>query len=147
MLIMAEKWSSIANVTENQKYPDNFKEARKGVLFNQFHDILSGTSIPSAYEDASYLYGQAAAIGQWNLNYAIQAISWDIDIETDVAMKPIVVFNSAQRIRSEATVNGQSRLLFAAELPSMGYRVFKLYMNLDEKQGYYLDKDTTPIPR
>ena len=166
MLITAEKWSSIANVTENQKYPDNFKEAWKGVLFNQFHDILSGTSIPSAYEDASYLYGQAAAIGQWNLNYAIQAISWDIDIETNVAMKPIVVFNShswegmmavelemrglsndrfrltdeegneipAQRIRSEATVNGQSRLLFAAELPSMGYRVFKLYMNLDEKQ-------------
>lgn len=166
MLITAEKWSSIANVVEKQKYPDDFTDAWKGVLFNQFHDILAGTSIPSAYDDASYLYGKAMAVGQWNLNYAVQAISWDIDIDLDVTMKPIVVFNThswdgkmavdlevrglsndnfrltdekgtvipAQRIASEATVNGQSRLLFVAELPSMGYRVFKLYTNLEEEQ-------------
>ena len=124
----------------------------------------SFTSIPSAYEDASYLFGQAMAVGQESLNYAIQAISWDIDIEEDVTMRPIVVFNShawegkmiidlevrglsndnfkltdhkgngiaAQRIQSEATVNGQSRLLFVAELPSMGYEVFKLYLNVED---------------
>lgn len=34
------------------------------------------------------------AIGQRNVNYAIQAISWDIQIDLDTAMKPIVVFNS-----------------------------------------------------
>lgn len=167
MLITAEKWSSIANVVEKQKYPDDFCDAWKGVLFNQFHDILAGTSIPSAYDDASYLYGKAMAVGQWNLNYAVQAISWDIDIDMDVTMKPIVVFNThswggkmavdlevrglsndnfkltdeegnivpSQRIASEATVNGQSRLLFVADLPSMGYRVFKLYCNLEAEQN------------
>lgn len=93
-LIQAEMWSAIANVTEHQPYPKDFEEAWKGVLFNQFHDILAGTSIPSAYDDASYLYGQAMAVGQKNLNYAVQAISWDIDIEEDVTMKPIVVFNA-----------------------------------------------------
>lgn len=90
----AEGWSSIAKAVEGQPYPEDFKKAWKGVLFNQFHDILAGTSIPSAYEDASYLFGQAMAVGQESLNYAIQAISWDIDIEEDVTMRPIVVFNS-----------------------------------------------------
>lgn len=164
LLTMAEGFSAIANLTENQPYPDDFKEAWKGVLFSQFHDILAGTCIASAYQDTSYLYGQAMAIGQKNLNYAIQAISWDINIEEDVSMKPIVVFNShawsgkmiidleirglsndnfkltdakgngiaAQRIQSEAAVNGQSRLLFAANLPSMGYEVFQLYIDAED---------------
>jgi alpha-mannosidase len=166
LLVNAEKWSSISNVVEKQPYPSDFELAWKDVMFNQFHDILAGTSIPSAYDDASYLYGEAMAIGQRNLNYAIQALSWDIDIELDVTMKPIVVFNShswsgkmaidlevrglsndnfrltdeqgnvipAQRIQSEATVNGQSRLLFVADLPSMGYKVFKLYLKTEEAQ-------------
>ena len=163
-LVEAEGWSSIAKAVEGQPYPEDFKKAWKGVLFNQLHDILAGTSIPSAYEDASYLFGQAMAVGQESLNYAIQASSWDIDIEEDVTMRPIVVFNShawggkmiidlevrglsndnfkltdhegngiaAQRIQSEATVNGQSRLLFVADLPSMGYEVFKLYLNVED---------------
>ncbi|MDO4292515.1 MAG: glycoside hydrolase family 38 C-terminal domain-containing protein [Eubacteriales bacterium] len=163
-LVRAEMWSSIAAQVEGQPYPEDFRRAWKGVLFNQFHDILAGTSIPSAYEDASYLYGQAMAIGQENVNYAIQAISWDINIGEDTTMRPIVVFNShawegmmavdlevrgltndnfkltdaagnvipAQRIQSEATVNGQSRLLFAAKLPSMGYEVFRLYLNVED---------------
>lgn len=163
-LVEAEGWSSIASLVENQPYPTDFNKAWKGVLFNQFHDILAGSSIPSAYDDASYLYGQAMAVGQESLNYAIQAISWDIDIEEDVTMKPIVVFNShawegkmvidlevrglsndnfklvdsegniipAQRMQSEATVNGQSRLLFTANLPAMGYEVFKLFLNAED---------------
>lgn len=167
-LVEAEGWSAIAKVVERQPYPEDFAKAWKGVLFNQFHDILAGTSIPSAYDDASYLYGQAMAIGQEGLNYAVQAISWDIGIEQDVTMKPIVVFNShawsgkmavdlevrgltndnfkltdsegrtipAQRIQSEATVNGQSRLLFVAELPAMGYEVFKLYCNTEDVPSF-----------
>lgn len=168
LLTAAEGWSAVAAQTENQPYPEDFKEAWKGVLFNQFHDILAGTSIPSAYDDASYLYGQAMAVGQKNLNYAVQAISWDIDIEEDVTMKPIVVFHSqawsgkaavdlevrglsddnfkltdekgnvipAQRIQSEAAVNGQSRLLFVADLPAMGYAVFKLYLNVEDAPSF-----------
>lgn len=167
-LIQAEGWSAVSAVVENQAYPQDFSEAWKGVLFNQFHDILAGTSIPSAYEDASYLYGQAMAVGQKNLNYAVQAISWDIDIEEDVTMKPIVVFNShawsgkmvidlevrglsddhfkltdsagniipAQRMQSEAAVNGQSRLLFTASLPSMGYEVFRLFLKAEDAPSF-----------
>lgn len=92
-LVEAETWSCIAKELEKQPYPEEYTRAWKGVLFNQFHDILAGTSIPSAYQDASYLYGQAMAIGQEGLNFALQAISWDIDISEDVSMRPIVVFN------------------------------------------------------
>ena len=80
----------MSKIVEGQPYPEDFERGWKDVLFNQFHDILAGTSIPSAYEDASYLTGEAMAIGQRNVNYAIQAISWDIQIDLDTAMKPIV---------------------------------------------------------
>lgn len=165
LLVTAEKWSSISKTVEQQPYPKDFERGWKGVLFNQFHDILAGTSIPSAYDDASYLTGEAMAIGQRNLNYALQAISWDINIEMDITMKPIVVFNthsfegkmaidlevrglsndkyilkdeegnliSSQRIASEATVSGQSRLLFVADMPAMGYRTFRLFTHLEEE--------------
>ena len=168
MLCAAEAWSAVSAAAGKQPYPDDFTKAWKGVLFNQFHDILAGTSIPSAYDDASYLYGQAMAIGQYNLNYAVQAISWDVDIEEDTTMKPIVVFNPhawsgrmavslevrglsndsfkltdsegrlipAQRIQSEATVGGQSRLLFVADLPSLGYETFKLYLNVEDAPSW-----------
>lgn len=182
LLTMAEGFSTIAAKVIGQPYPSDFVEAWKGVLFNQFHDTLAGTSIPSAYEDASYLFGQAMAVGQKNLNYAVQAISWDIDIEDGSmdgsAMKPIVVFNShgwrgkmvmdleirglsndhfkltdskgnsipAQRIQSEATVEGQSRLLFVAELPSFGYEVFKLYLNVEDVPSFsHVKIDETTI--
>lgn len=162
MLIAAEKWSAVAAGLKLQPYPDGeIKRAWKSILFNQFHDILAGTCIPSAYDDASYLYGEAMAIAQRCQNDALQAIAWEIAIEEEAEMKPIVVFNphewacrvpvelevrglqndrfiltdpagkpvAAQRIRSEATVLGQSRLLFVAQLPPMGYRVFKLWLN------------------
>ncbi len=168
LLLTAEKWSCVSKATEHQPYPDEFTRGWKDVLFNQFHDILAGTCIESAYEDASFLHGEACAIGQRNLNYALQAISWDIDIDLDVTMKPIVVFNhhsfggkmavdleirglsddcfilkdekdkiiEAQRIESEATVNGQSRILFVADMPSMGYRTFKLYTKQEKASKY-----------
>src|SRR5690606_33585108 len=43
-LLMAEKWSLLAAHITGQPYPDDFERAWKSVLFNQFHDILAGTS-------------------------------------------------------------------------------------------------------
>lgn len=92
-LIMAEKFSSIAEQLTNQKYPEGFQHAWKGILFNQFHDILAGTSIESAYEDARDQYGEARSIASRGINYALQSISWNIGIEQEDGMFPIVVFN------------------------------------------------------
>jgi alpha-mannosidase len=92
-LIVAEKWSILANLLTGQPYPEDFKQAWKGVLFNQFHDILAGTSLEAAYDDARNLYGEALAIADRNLNYAVQALAWNVDIPLTENTRPFVVLN------------------------------------------------------
>lgn len=93
LLVKAEKFSVFANWLTGQRYPENYNTAWKNILFNQFHDILAGTSLEEAYEDARFMYGEAMSIGSKGLNYAVQSMSWRIDIEEEQDMKPIVVFN------------------------------------------------------
>jgi alpha-mannosidase len=168
-LLSAERWSALAKALGYLDYPaTELKQGWKNALFNQFHDILAGTSIPSAYDDSGYSFGEAINRGAHSLNSAVQAISWDIDIPAENNMRPIVVFNPhpwaarlpveleirglgddkfrlldengapipAQRIPSEATVTDQSRLLFVVDMPSLGYRTFRLYMKLDIAPQY-----------
>ncbi len=92
-LVAAEKLSAVAELVTGQPYPDDLELAWKDVLFNQFHDILAGTSIRPAYEDARNLYGEALAIADRGLNYAAQSISWSIGIEQAEGTRPVVVFN------------------------------------------------------
>ena len=59
-LIMAEKLSVAAKHWAGGRYPlERYTEGWKKVLFNQFHDIMAGTSIEPAYEDARESYGAA----------------------------------------------------------------------------------------
>lgn len=157
-LIKAEKFSALANWTTGQKYPvSEYGLAWKNVLFNQFHDILAGTSLEVAYDDARDMHGEAMSIAKRGVNYAIQSLSWRIDIEEEEGMKPLVIFNPhswnskviveqevgglksgdilvdeegnqvpMQTVQSQATAGGRSRVSFIAELPSMGYRVYKI---------------------
>ncbi|MBM7582317.1 alpha-mannosidase [Caldicoprobacter guelmensis] len=158
LLIKAEKFSALADILTGQPYPDDFEKAWKDVLFCQFHDILAGTSLEEAYEDVRNMYGEAMAIAGRNLNYAVQSISWKIDIPLDENMRPIVVFNphswdcavpievelgnlgsefslldddgkevAVQRIKPHAASNGRYRISFVADLPSMGYRTYRLF--------------------
>lgn len=93
LLLTAEKFSSLAHRVTGLPYPCTFAAAWKDVLFNQFHDILAGTSIEPAYDDARNLYGEAMAIAGRNLNGAIQSLSWRIDIPEEDGSRPIVLFN------------------------------------------------------
>lgn len=157
LLSSAEKFSAIANWTTGQKYPFDYNLAWKNVLFNQFHDILAGTSLEAAYEDARNMHGEAMSIASRGLNYAIQSLSWRINIEEEEGMKPIVVFNphswsskvnvelevgglkptdilvddernqvAMQTVQSWATSGGRYRISFMADLPPLGYRVYKI---------------------
>jgi alpha-mannosidase len=92
-LLAAEKFSAIAFWATGQPYPEDYKQAWKNVLFNQFHDILAGTSLEEAYEDARDIYGEAMAIAGRGLNYAIQSLAWKIKIEPQDCMTPLVAFN------------------------------------------------------
>lgn len=94
LLLTAEKWSAVAAALTGQSYPQDMGKAWKNVLFNQFHDILPGSSIEAAYDDARDAYGEAKMIANRALNHALQSISWRISIEQEEGVKPFVVFNS-----------------------------------------------------
>lgn len=88
-LFEAEEYSVLSNVLMDTEYPsDEYKRAWENVLFNQFHDIMGGCSIKEAYMDARYLHGEAAAIADRNINFALQQISWNIDTMDGKELKP-----------------------------------------------------------
>ncbi len=136
--------------------PEELARAWKGVLFNQFHDIMAGTSLEAAYEDARDVYGEALTIASRALNHATQTIAWRIGIQGEEGVRPLVVFNpltwpvtttieiESSRMKPEAvlvderdniiphqgvqssTTAGRERLCFTAELPALGYRTYRL---------------------
>jgi alpha-mannosidase len=176
-LIKAEKFSALADWTTGQEYPAaGYKQAWKNVLFNQFHDILAGTSIEAAYEDARDMHGEAMSIAKRGVNYAIQSLSWRIGIEEEKGMKPIVIFNPhswnssvnveqeigglkpedilvdeegnqvpMQVVQSQASAGGRSRISFIANLPSMGYRVYKIVQRETGKEFTSIKANDTSL--
>lgn len=157
-LLAAEKFATIASLVSGQPYPQaEFKQAWHSVLFNQFHDILAGTSLETAYNDVRNQYGEALAIAARAQNVALQSLAWNIHIPPEEGMRPIVVFNPhawASRVNVEvelgrvtaeqslvddqdhfvphqliqpaATVTSRSRIAFIADLPPLGYRVYRV---------------------
>ncbi len=177
-LVLAEKLSLLMHRIVGLPYPADFEHAWRNVLFNQFHDILAGTSIEPAYDDARDQYGEAMAIASRHQNNAMQALSWRIDIPEEADMRPIVAFNPHswplvahleletgrmrdgdvledsrgtvipfQIVTSRATVSpgSRNRLCFSAELPSMGYEVFRLVPRAGAGQTEHLPATESSI--
>src|SRR5215211_1586881 len=141
--------------------PSQFTRAWKNVLFNQFHDIMAGTSLEAAYDDARDAYGEALMIANSALNKATQSIAWKINIPRDENVRPLVVFNpltwpvktsveiESSRLKPEmvlvddsrhviphqgvqsTTTAGRDRLCFTADLPALGYRTYRLLLSSD----------------
>lgn len=150
LLMSAERVASVAWAVLGRPYPrPEMTAAWQSLLFNQFHDILAGTCLPEGYEDARDLFGHAATLAGTALNFSLQALTSRIDTRgegsalvlvnplpwpvkapieierggttlSDAGGRPIVV----QSIQP-STVAGQGRSCFVAELPPMGYRVFR----------------------
>lgn len=96
-LITAEKFDVIAENILSIPYPKDFREAWRKLLFQQFHDTLAGTALESAYFDARNAMGYAMETADVNLNQALQAISWNISIDQEEGMLPLVVFNPFEK--------------------------------------------------
>ena len=77
--------------------------AWKKVLFNQFHDILPGTSIPEVFIEANQDWETAITIGENILENAQRAIALSIDLPEPPQPNgiPLVIFNSLNWQRSE----------------------------------------------
>ncbi|EKD06217.1 MULTISPECIES: alpha-mannosidase [Limnospira] len=156
LLYRAELWSAVASIVTGFEVPQaTLEEAWKGVLFNQFHDILPGSAIAEVYEDANRGWQAAATTAGDAENRALDAIASSISLPYPPQPQaiPIVVFNPLNWTRSEIVqvplppqgswdvcestgnalnsqlvrVSGRSELLFfATDVPSVGYRCFWL---------------------
>ncbi|NLP47570.1 MAG: alpha-mannosidase [Clostridiales bacterium] len=80
LLMAAEKYDWLASrLTDSKPRSGELSSAWERVLFNQFHDIVTGCSIRSAYEEAFNSYGYACDVA-WEVgNFALQKISWRVN--------------------------------------------------------------------
>lgn len=100
-LATAEKWACLASQQTGFRYPTaELSRAWQGVLFNQFHDILAGTSIKTAYEQARNLHGLALQTADEIGEFARQALAAHISTDTQPGV-PLIVWNPTAWPRQE----------------------------------------------
>lgn len=100
LLLQAEKLAVLANQLTDLQYPaEALQAAWKGVLFNQFHDILAGTSIRPACDDAIEDYREAETTATKIARRAMTRVS--AAINTAGPGRPIVVYNTLSWRRTE----------------------------------------------
>jgi alpha-mannosidase len=154
VLYQAELWSAIASLLAPQaivqrEIQQTLEKSWKQVLFNQFHDILPGTSIPGVFETANRDWLSSKATGEMLVQQALTAIAAKIKLPESPHPDavPVVVFNALTWTRSQIValpleyqngtictaekqhlpvqISADHQLLFwAANIPSVGYRVF-----------------------
>lgn len=79
-LLAAEAMCTLATRLTDVKYPHKkLQKAWKDLLFNQFHDILGGCSIQSAYKDAAMLHSEILSITEQEIHRAAARITRKID--------------------------------------------------------------------
>jgi alpha-mannosidase len=104
ILYQAELFASVANLTTGLTYPKfQLENAWKKVLFNQFHDILPGTSIPEVFVEANKAWQEVEQVGLKILEESLDAIANCIALPSPPHpdAQPIIVFNPLNWQRSE----------------------------------------------
>lgn len=157
----AELWNTFASLHGGKPFSDELKEGWKSLLFNQFHDIIPGTSIPEVYAQSKSDYEQIFATGERVRKNAIQFITERID--TNGEGKPYVIFNSLSWDRGETVrltggeelrhitvrdADGQvlpvtsrkigdshyETIIYVPSIPAMGYTTIWISEQADEKE-------------
>jgi len=150
LLPTAEMFSALAE-PYGFTYPSRgFEEAWRNTCFNQFHDIFDGTAIHGSYAYSKQLFEKARGVGDAALQGSLKTIveyvttsgkgapvvvfnplSWK---RTDVVRMPVpealrgksVVVRDAKGTEQLATVLDGEVIFTAADVPSIGYKVFYL---------------------
>lgn len=155
LLFQAELFASIAAIYGLLPYPAaELETAWKLVLFNQFHDILPGSSIPEVFEQANAEWQAALEMGDRILQTSLQALAERCPLPSPPHPDavPVALFNPLNWERSEVVVialpaetgwqaqdaEGQtlptqlektdspSLLVYVPAIPSVGYRLIWL---------------------
>jgi alpha-mannosidase len=135
-LLSAEKISSLTTVLFGM--PDQTSRLRtswKKVLFNQFHDILAGSSIESSYMDAHNDFGYAISEAKDIQSTGMQELSIHVNT-ADTAFKnsnPFIVFNPcAWAVKTYIHV----------EMEKNDYKISPVLYNADGKEVTYQEVRT-----
>jgi len=168
LLRNAEKFACIAD-RYGLEYPQKrLEEAWKKLLFNQFHDILAGSSIEKVYEDAQEDYDEVFKAGEETLFSSLRQIAKNMNTEGEG--KTILVFNplcwerdglvrispsfpgnpESIRILNErgekvpcqiVEEEGKKLIFIARDIPSLGYEGYRA-VPIREKEHFSTDVST-----
>ena len=90
----AEAISLVAHLSHDHPYPgQEYKAAWRKVLFNQFHDIMAGTALYTAYRDARDSLGWACETAQESRVEALESLAKRVDTRA-VKEGAVFLFNS-----------------------------------------------------
>ncbi|MBD2076709.1 alpha-mannosidase [Phormidium sp. FACHB-592] len=136
LLYQAELWASLATISASVNYPKrDLETAWKKVLFNQFHDILPGSSITEVFDDANQAWEEATKLGQEIKQHSLATIAQQIALPPPPHpdAKAIVVFNPLNWERSH--VIGVDICLSSGDPDS--WRIFDLEGQIITAQRFY----------
>lgn len=103
----AETFAALATLTGRTYPAADLQDGWRHAMFNQFHDILPGSSIREVYVDAAARYREVDAIAAHERAGALAALAGAVDTRAAKGT-PLVVFNRLSWTRTDAV---------AAELP------------------------------
>ncbi len=156
LLTNAEKFSTFAILAGRPYHGADLEEAWRNVMFDQFHDILPGSSIREVYVDAPERERQAQVIGRHELDESLAALAAIVDTSRSEKGTPLVVFNPlswdrrglvrlplpeaddrdfavfddrGQEVLAQVTRTGKYAreiMFIAPDVPALGYSVFEL---------------------
>ena len=145
----AEMLSSISLLFGGQYDSEKFTKLWKGILLNQFHDILPGSSIREVYATAEKDYAEILKETTSLRDQAIDTLARQIDTEGEGI--PLLIINTAPWVRDALITwegklprtpfhvqapdgeaipvqrTGKKKIIFQAKnLPPLGYAVYRL---------------------
>ncbi|OGU54805.1 MAG: hypothetical protein A2V66_06865 [Ignavibacteria bacterium RBG_13_36_8] len=134
LLTTTEKFSTLANSLGFTFNKTDLNDAWENVLFNQFHDILPGSSIREVYIDADKDYRESNKIGSFILDNSLDFISKQIGTDKIKNAVPIVVFNPLSWERTDVAA------VQLSEGDLNDYSIFDLVGNEIPSQAVAKDK-------
>ncbi|MEK6651098.1 MAG: glycoside hydrolase family 38 C-terminal domain-containing protein [Bacteroidota bacterium] len=155
LLTGAELFSAFAHRLGKPYPADALRQSWETAMFNQFHDILPGSSIREVYLDAAASNAKAQELATWERTRSLEYLAGQVNTSSLPAGQPVVLFNQCawdrsdiahvplpmgdtsavsvfdargKEIPAQTVRTGQlsAEVLFRAEVPALGYATYIL---------------------
>ncbi|SEB58277.1 alpha-mannosidase [Paramicrobacterium humi] len=141
-VLNAERWAAVTALRDGIRYPrEELETAWKQVLFNQFHDVLPGSAIEPAYDDARDQLGEATSIAKRIIVRAHNTIARQVDVPFEDGTQPVLVFNqhpwpvTADVVLNYGSLRGGVHVVDAAGSPVLVQHMQSVATTSDTSRG------------